>query len=382
MGSFNKLDTRIRYGVLSLALLFATLAPGLTTALVSAAQITERSIALSSSSKEAAGVTYQVGFTAAADAEAFVVEFCDNSPVIGLDCDAPEGFTAAAAASTTSGVTAVTGAVNRVTVTVPIDVSTEDEVSVELTGIRNPDAAGMLYARIVSYDSAANAATYTATNLGTGAVDQGSVAVSITDTVAVSGAVLEAMTFCVSLNEIEANCAGVVAPIVQLGETIGDSVALVSTEISEGSVYAQISTNAVNGAVVRLKSSATGCGGLLRAGAPAACDIEPALDEDITAGQAKFGVKAIAAADPAGDTSAGVLQAVLDSGYNDATFALNWVDTNATGVTSTYGDPFLDTDDGPANNKNVQLTFGASVSNSTPAGTYSADLSLIATGKF
>jgi hypothetical protein len=60
---------------------------------------------------------------------------------------------------------------------------------------------------------------------------------------------------------------------------------------------------------------------------------------------------------------------------------MNFVD-GTTGVTSTYGDSLLDTANLPVNNKNVQITFGASVSNLTPAGLYSADLSLIATGKF
>lgn len=54
----------------------------------------------------------------------------------------------------------------------------------------------------------------------------------------------------------------------------------------------------------------------------------------------------------------------------------------ASGVTSTYGDQFLTTSGAPALNKNMTLTFGASAANNTPAGSYSADLSLIATGKF
>ena len=73
---------------------------------------------------------------------------------------------------------------------------------------------------------------------------------------------------------------------------------------------------------------------------------------------------------------------VPSAGYSNATYALNWLIGDATGVTSTYGDPFLNTASKPANNQNMTLTFGASVTNDTPAGLYSADLSLIATGKF
>jgi hypothetical protein len=44
--------------------------------------------------------------------------------------------------------------------------------------------------------------------------------------------------------------------------------------------------------------------------------------------------------------------------------------------------PFLETAGGPANNKNMMLTFGVGTSNSTPAGTYSTNLNLIAVGTF
>ncbi len=80
----------------------------------------------------------------------------------------------------------------------------------------------------------------------------------------------------------------------------------------------------------------------------------------------------------------GTYQPVALSGYNNSTFALNFTSgaNPSTGVTSTFGDPFLDTAGAPANNKNMQLTFGATIADNTPAGAYSTDLSLIATGKF
>ena len=120
----------------------------------------------------------------------------------------------------------------------------------------------------------------------------------------------------------------------------------------------------------------------MRAGDGEACDIAPALDQGIEAGQARFGVKIAAAADT-GVNPNGVLQAAADSFYvTTSRFSLNYVTGNGSGVTSVFGDPFLDTDGAPANGKNVALTFGASVANNTPAGLYSADLSLIAVGKF
>lgn len=75
-------------------------------------------------------------------------------------------------------------------------------------------------------------------------------------------------------------------------------------------------------------------------------------------------------------------QPVNGSGYNSSSYVLNYTATNATGVTSAYGDPLLSTDGAPANNKNVAIMFGASVTQDTPAGEYATDLSLIVTGKF
>jgi hypothetical protein len=367
----------------AIVMLLGVVSPALVPAFVSAAAVTQRSIQLSNSSVSATGVTYQVNFKSVAGAGAFVVDFCSNSPVIGQTCTAPAGMTVAAAASTTSGFTTVDDlAANTVRVTGTIAATTD--ISVELTGITNPSAAGPVYARILTYANATNADGYTAVNPAVvgPVVDSGSVAISITDTIGVSGAVLESMLFCISGSVIGEDCTGTSSPVLALGETVGATKALVPTAVSTGSVYAQISTNAVGGAVIRLKSNAIGCGGLLRAGATGACDILPALNAGIIPGEAKFGVLTNdAAATPDTDAS-GVLQPVSGSGYNNDTYALNYDEEEETGVTSLYGDPFLDTDDGPVNNQNMQLTFGASVSNQTPAGQYSANLSMIATGKF
>jgi hypothetical protein len=363
--------------VAAATVLFAMFVP----ALASAAQVTERSIALSNSSASATGVSYTVNFTAVQAAGAFVVDFCSDSPVLGQTCTAPTGFNATAAASTTSGFTSVTGATSKVTVTGTINAS--DVVSVAITGITNPSTAGPLYARIVTYANGTDAAGYTSADPDAVGVhkDDGGVAVSITPTIGVSGAVLESMTFCVSSAAITDNCVTTSAPTLKIGEIVGSTQALDAAHVSTGDIYTQLSTNASNGAVVNLKSSATSCGGLINSSKPTGCYILPALGSDITAGQAKFGVKTATATNLDGNSN-GALQPVTGSGYSNSAYALNYVAGNATGVTSTYGDPFIDTNGAPANGKNMKLTFGASVSNSTPAGLYSADLSLVATGKF
>jgi len=380
MNSFSILKSR-QLGLFAAAgaLLLALILPSI----VSAAQLTERSIALSSSSVSATNVSYTVNFKPAGDAEAFVVDFCANTPLIGETCATPTGFSASAAAGT--GVVAKD--VNTLVITKSLVNGTP--ATQIITGINNPTLVGTMYARIVTYDTALNANDYLseqAASEDTDRVDEGGAAISITNSIGVSGAVLESLTFCVSgQNNIGAGCVAtsgsLTAPTLKLGEAVGDQFALTPGTVSSGSIYTQLSTNASSGAVVSLKSSTIGCGGLLRFGADPAtqCDIKPAVTGDVTTASAKFGVKT-SDATGVGAGANGTL--VPSAGYSNATYALNWLIGDATGVTSTYGDPFLNTASKPANNQNMTLTFGASVTNDTPAGLYSADLSLIATGKF
>lgn len=382
MGSFGIFkDQARRMGVL-LVLLAATIAPAALPAIVAAAQVTERSIALSSASKGTTGVSYTINFTAAEAAGAFVVDFCSDTPIIGQPCTPPTGFSLTAATSS-----ATLNVLDANTIVVTSAIAINDEVSVELANITNPDTAGTMYARIVTYDNATSANAYDSEAIGSDSVvmDQGGVAIAITDSIGVSGAVLESMTFCAAKIAITANCANASAnlPVLKLGEPISGSsaVALDNTHVSTGTMYTQISTNAVNGAVINLKSGVT-CGGLKRVEV-LTCDIAPALATGILAGEAKFGVKTSAATGTSGVLDAsGTLQPVNLSNYNNTTYALNYVANASSGITSPYGDPFLDTADAPVNNQNMMLTFGASISNNTPAGLYSTDLSLIATGKF
>lgn len=363
-------------GVLLISALLLVLVPALT----SAAQLTNRSIQLSSSAATATNVTYNAGFTASQDAGAVVINFCSNTPLIREDCTAPAGFSVTGATAQTAGFTATTLNANTIILEGTIDVSTEDEIVAAFNGVTNPTNPGLLYARVLTYSTLSAAQGYQPATPGA-YLDDGSVAISINESVQVSGAVLETVTFCVSGSAISVDCSGVVAPVLKLGEPLDDVVALTPGAVSTGNLFTQVSTNAANGLVVRLKSSATDCGGLIRAGAPTECDIQPALTGGIAEGQARFGVMVAAAADT-GTSPVGVLRAVPGSNYNDTTYTLNFTEGNTAGVTSLYGDPILDTNGAPANNKNAQLTFGASIGNDTPAGNYSTSLTLIATGKF
>lgn len=371
----------------------ASLAIPLTT--VFAAQATNRSVELSSSSVSATGVQYKVKFTTGdAPAGAMVVYFCNNSPLKGQVCNAPAGFSAAASTVTSAGFTRGDASANRVEVTGTFAANTD--VEVVLGNITNPSVAtttAALFARIVTYEDAGDVTGTEADELGDNQVDDGAMAIAITPTIGVSGVVLETLTFCVSggteadpeVNPIGDGCTGTLtAPTLALGTNIGGVISLQPGLVSSGKVYTQISTNASKGAVVRLKSNATGCGGMLRAGAEAGtCDIAPAQQTDIVEGDAKFGVRTATATDGTGANGdyRPYQEGANPAYYSNTSYAMRYVD-DTDGVTSPFGDPFLDTAEAPANNKNMALTFGAAASNNTPAGSYSADISLIAVGKF
>lgn len=382
MNISKTIKQRASYLITAGLLALGVFTPVFISGVVSADQVSNRSIALSSSSANASAVTYGATFTPPQASGAFAILFCSNSPLPGVNCAAPAGFDATGATTTSPGATIGTAATNSVIVTGTFTAATE--IAVELNAIHNPTTSGPLYARISTYVDATAAGTdigASGTSQGVLGIDNGGVAISITPTIGVSGAVLESLTFCVANAVITKDCANASSnlPTLELGETVGNTKALIASAISTGTLYTQISTNAATGAVINLKS-ATDCGGLKRFGA-SVCDIAPALQTDILAGQAKFGVK-IGTASGTDGSATGIIQPVSGSGYGTGAFALNYLGTNATGVTSPIGDPFLDTGGAPVNNQNMTFIFGASVTNSTPAGSYATSLSMIATGKF
>lgn len=367
---------RVGYLVVAAMVAVAVIVPGL----VSAAQVTQRSIGLSSSSAGASGVSYEAKFTipsTSASQGAFGIEFCSNTPDTDTTCTAPAGMVTTGATSTTSGFTTVTTP-SANTIVAAGTIAASANIDVTFDGITNPSAAGPLYARVGTYANATDAETDVQLKTAN-SVDGGGVAISITPTIGVSGAVLESLTFCVASATITANCGDASSnlPTLKLGEPVGSTLALDSTHLSTGILYTQISTNAASGAAVYLKS-ATDCGGLKRVGATV-CDIAPALTSTFAAGDAKFGVKTGASSTGVGANANGAIRAA--GIYDSTNYKFNFVDAT-TGVTGPLGDLILDTNNAPVNNQLMTLTFGASVSNSTPAGTYSTDLSLIATGKF
>ncbi len=375
MRSFRIFNRRAGALFAAAGLVFATMVP----ALASAATVTERSVALSSSVKSNASV-YNVGFKAATNSTgAAVIDIC-TTPNIGSVCTTPTGF-AIGTIGTTSAHTVTKVDSNTAKVVLSSSVNAGGAVAVDISGITNPSSTGTIYARIVTYtDGTTNYGYVAADDLDNGGggkvhLDDGSVAISITDGFDVSGRVLETMVFCASGAALTlTDCSDATAPSVTLG-----AGGILTETLSTGTVYTLVSTNAASGAVVNLKSNTTGCGGLSRVGASSfatGCGITPLTSAgSIGSGAAKFGVQL---SSPTATT--GQLNVV--GSYSTSNYFMNWVSGDATGVTSVYGDPIYNTNDAPVNVGKTNLTFGANISNVTPAGYYTASMSLIATGKF
>jgi hypothetical protein len=390
-------DRRVVSTLASMGLLLGMIMPAVIPSFASAAEVTTRSIDMSSSAASATGVTYDVTFTPVSNAAGYIIDFCSDTSLVGQTCGTPTGLSTASAS--TSGSATVTPLSSDTAAKVVVSLTGGSANTVAITGMVNPSTIGTFYARIVTYATSGDMTGVDAptdnTTLTTGNTDSGGIALSTTSAFQVNASVLESMVFCVAGSDtsVVANtsCADSaitsIAPNLQLGVSTGGAVALESGTLSTGTVYTQLSTNAAHGAVVSLKSSATSCGGLELSGS-GACNIAPSPIGGFSAGTADFGVKtgtAVATSNGSGGTYAsatGTYEPASGSSYGSSNYFMNYVGGNGTGVTSPYGDPILDSAGAPINNENMPLTFGASISPNTPAGNYSATLNLIASGTF
>jgi hypothetical protein len=370
---------------LAFAMLLGIVAPAIAPMAVGASGlVTDRQMTLSNSGAGATGVDYELQFNAESDAGAVVVDFCNNSPIIGQTCTAPTGLVLTGATSSPSGVT-VSG--SSLFLTTSIDKDAPPTV-ITFSGITNPTSATTsstgFYARVQTYVDGSDASTQHVSAAAPGTyIDGGGIAMAITNPIQVSAAVRETMTFCVSKVAPGPSCGktgtAVTTPSLILGH--GSPEALDSGATDTAGSYAQISTNASSGAVVNMKINNT-CGGLKRTGA-AGCDIAPSTTSSaITPGSsALFGLNVGTAATASGGTGSGTVTA--NAPYSTTSqYGMNWVSGNATGVGSTYGDKIFDTTGAPIDNQNIPLTFAATVTSTTPAGLYQANLSLVATGTY
>jgi len=247
-----------------------------------------------------------------------------------------------------------------------------------INNVTNPTPVETFYARIITYTSSTEDVTtydHDEADDGDGTItarDYGGIALSIAAQISITARVRESLTFCVSAANPNPNCAATTAPNLLLNNGTED---IVDTQgVSTASAYIQASTNAQSGVVVRMKNTAT-CGGLSRDGG-STCDL---------AAIGTGGNTLLSAVSPNGlfgmyvnDSGGTSLNA--DPIYETSgTYAM---DENATdGVRSTYGDVITESAGTLDSVENI-LVFGARASSTTPAGLYTATITVTATGTF
>jgi len=250
------------------ALLVASFLPFLTSShIVSAAEVQNRSITISSSESGATDVEYAVSFdtATAGNVEALVLQYCGTSPIIGdVSCSDTRSFDWVDASLTVNsqvGITdwAVDAANSSSTKLIlsrtggPADPGASTTISFTLgssstDGVTNPITDNSaFYVRALTYATDAGAIAYTPGTPGTH-VDDGGIALSTAELIDIAARVQERLTFCVGTTDPGAACAGISGNSVDLG-VLSSSINLASTESTP--IYAQVSTNANSGVSVQ-----------------------------------------------------------------------------------------------------------------------------------
>jgi hypothetical protein len=375
---------------------------------------------------DAAGqdVTYRVGFdvpTAHSNLEGIVVEFCSNSPIIGDACTAPTGFNLniagplavtnvtgltgtwaidGASDANTLILTNATGTALSATDTVEFDLGT----SAVSDGITNPTVNGTFYARIVTYDATANAAGYTSADPdAVGArIDDGGVALAVTNELTITARVQEILEFCVGTADadVSSTCTDISGTDVDLG--VVDSSAV--NDNTATPAYALIRTNAFYGASVFYKAEQDTTSGKLKIAGASCTDNTTELDrcfnsaigsgttaapvsQAIAAGTEAFGMTLIgidttngAAAttnlnrDAAydGDGSTGGSCTAANAGVDEGCWA--WADS---GVFDTIA-----SSSSVVAYEMAEIAFAATAAPTTPTGLYTVTANFVATSTF
>ncbi len=371
-------------------------------------------------------VTYRVSFTTFTAAQSLVIDFCSQDPIIGDTCTGPTGMDAstAAIASVTSGgnITSAGWSITPSTSQVKLAKASGSATSIgaqqfDLTGIKNPSTTGTFYARIYTFVNTGftdGTTAYSSATSPGGYADYGGIALSTAAVIQVTARVQEQLTFCVSKLDPASWSAGTPfdcsssdvtsnPPTVTLGVAVGAGQPVLDpSRVDTGDVYSQVSTNATHGAVVDMRNSNTSCGGL-SADNGTTCAIPAnnggsATPSAITAGTAAFGMCEDAETTVTGDTSI-VGSITPASAYHDGThniasppcfYGMDTATspsnggspaTNIGNVDSTFGST-VGTTATPVHHADSHYRFAATPSLTTPAGIYTANLTMIATGTF
>jgi hypothetical protein len=414
-----------RFGIAGLAVLYVAVFS--LTALVNTArphsasaagQVTSRKITLNNSSPSATPVTYAVSFnpTGTTNIGGITVDFCANDPVVGdTSCTLPTNFTLGTAITTggaPTGFSTSTGSwvttssqqcaaaasnfqvfkFTNATAQTPSGSGTA--ITFSITSPTNPSSNGSFYARIVTFDTKANADVNFCTSPTvrpasfTGQVDYGGIALSTTQNIAITAKVFETLSFCV----YQTSCG------TQAQLTLGDATTgalATSTAYTNINAKYTLATNAQTGvsvqmfgqtlcrnAVLSFANCPTGASNqtISAIGTPAALVSTPGSEQFGMCVNAVSGTTAQAPYDDTG-TGNNCTTGITTNTYA-GTSKFGFIDTSAANGTNNASGSTVLSSSGPVTSASSQFAFAANIASTTEAGIYQSNLNMVATGTF
>jgi len=210
------------------------------------APVDARSLTLDNS-EPGASAKYVISFTipTAGTVGSVQAEFCENTALFDLPCNAPAGLDLTVATlSAQSGATGftidpLTTANVLILSRIPGAVAATTTVSFTLDGVKSASAAGSQYARFSTFASADATGSHT---------DRGSVAYSLNPLFQVSSEVPPFLQFCVAETITGTDCNTATGDYVNMGT-------FRTTNASTGKTQAVVATNAANGYSVLINGS-------------------------------------------------------------------------------------------------------------------------------
>ncbi|RWZ78219.1 MAG: hypothetical protein EOT05_00410 [Candidatus Microsaccharimonas sossegonensis] len=336
------------------ALITAPLLGVFTTA--NAAQITGRSVTLSSSAPSATGVTYTLSTAALPTTTAvksMQIQFCTTA---SGSCTTPAGFSSSSStlASQPTGLGATTGwTVNAATagslriVNASNATTSSGAVSVSWNGVANPSATNTtFYGIITTYSDSA----------WTTAIDSGTVALSTATQIQVALTVGEALTFCAGTSITGQNCGTISGSTVSLGNAS-------TTATASGTSVLAASTNASNGYSITVN------GTTLTSGSNTITALAGGATSSV--GTKQFGINLV------GNTTPAVGSAVSGSGTGAAATNYGTANTFRFGSGETVA-----TVGAPTNANTYTVSYIANIDGVTPPGAYTSNLTYVATANY
>lgn len=353
----NNKKLKIQSAICALIILMASASSLLSIPIASAAQITGRSVLLSTSVGNASGVTYTLNAASLPTTTAvksLEVKFC--SSLIGV-CTTPAGFSATSStlASQPTGLGSASGWTVNTAISGSLRIlnaanatTSSGALAVVWNGVHNPTATNTtFYGVITTYSDSA----------WTTAIDSGSVALSTSSQIQVALTVDETLTFCTGTSITGEDCSTVSGGVVNLGKGS-------TTATSTGTSIMAASTNGSTGYSVTVNGST------LTSGSNTIAPL--ATGGASTVNTQQFGLNL------AGSNTTPVIGAIK-TGAGTANATANYGTNNLFRFTS---GEIVASAAGPTNANKFTVSYIANIDGLTAPGLYTTVLTYVATANF